>query len=66
VGILLSILLQVGANRLPFMQTALGTVPLTFLDWVRIVLVSSSIFVADEARKALARRLKSRRRSQQI
>jgi len=59
-ALLLSVLLQIAANRLPFMQAALGTVPLTLLDWAMIVLVSSSIFVADEVRKAFARRLRSK------
>ena len=59
-AVLLSILLQIAANRLPFMQTALGTVSLTLMDWAMIVLVSSSIFVADEVRKAVASKLRNR------
>jgi P-type Ca2+ transporter type 2C len=50
-AIVLSILLQILAEYVPFMQTALGTVPLSLRDWVIITLVSSSIFVADEVRK---------------
>ncbi|HDQ72151.1 MAG TPA: HAD family hydrolase [Chloroflexi bacterium] len=50
-AIVLSILLQILAEYVPFMQAALGTVPLGWQDWGLIVLVSSSIFVADEIRK---------------
>jgi len=57
----LSVLLQVAANRIPFMEAALGTVPLSLRDWAAIILISSSIFVADETRKAFARRSKGRR-----
>jgi len=50
-AILVSILLQIFAEHVPFMQAALGTVPLSLADWGLIVLVSSSIFIADELRK---------------
>ncbi|MFP3896881.1 MAG: cation-translocating P-type ATPase [Anaerolineales bacterium] len=50
-----SILLQIFAEHVPFMQAALGTVPLGLKDWGMIVLVSSSIFVADELRKLVSR-----------
>jgi len=50
-AIALSILLQLAAEHVPFMQVALGTVPLGWQDWGLIVLVSSSIFIADEVRK---------------
>ncbi len=56
-AIVLSILLQLAAEHVPFMQAALGTVPLTWQDWGLIVLVSSSIFFADEMRKLVQRRL---------
>jgi P-type Ca2+ transporter type 2C len=55
-AIVTSITLQVLAGRVPFMQRALGTVPLTLRDWGLIVLVSSSIFIADELRKLVQRR----------
>jgi len=51
-----SILLQLAAEHVPFMQTALGTTPLSWQTWGLIVLVSSSIFVADELRKFFQRR----------
>jgi Ca2+-transporting ATPase len=50
-AIVLSVSLQVLANRLPFLQTALGTEPLSLRDWGLVVLVSSSILIADEVRK---------------
>lgn len=50
-----SILLQIAAQQVPFMQVALGTVFLGLGDWGTIVLICSSIFVADELRKLVAR-----------
>ncbi|MFP4396330.1 MAG: cation-translocating P-type ATPase [Anaerolineales bacterium] len=55
-AIALSILLQLFAGLAPFMQTALGTVPLTGREWGLIVLVASSIFVAEELRKFVRQR----------
>jgi P-type Ca2+ transporter type 2C len=55
-AIVTSVVLQVLATRLPLLQMALGTVPLTWADWGLIVLVSSSIFSADEMRKLVVRR----------
>ncbi|MBM4429893.1 MAG: hypothetical protein FJ026_06015 [Chloroflexi bacterium] len=54
-AIVLSVLLQLAANRVPFMQTMLGTVSLTWRDWGVIVPICSSIFVADELRKLVSR-----------
>lgn len=54
----LSILLQITAGYAPFMQAMLGTVPLTWQDWGLIVLVSSSIFIADELRKYVQRKFR--------
>ncbi len=56
----ISVGLQYLATRVPFMQLALGTEPLTWQDWGLIVLVSSSIFVADELRKLVQRRRRAR------
>ncbi|MGC9335136.1 MAG: cation transporting ATPase C-terminal domain-containing protein, partial [Anaerolineae bacterium] len=55
-AIVLSVVLQIAAEYVPFMQMALGTVPLGWQDWGLIVLVSSSVFVADEIRKLVSRR----------
>ncbi|MFP3984402.1 MAG: cation-translocating P-type ATPase [Candidatus Bathyarchaeia archaeon] len=57
VAITISILLQVLVTVLPPLQVALGTVPLSPLEWLTIVLVSSSVFVADEVRKQVRRRI---------
>jgi len=56
-AIVTSILLQIAAVYVPFMQRALGTAPLSLADWGLIVLVSSSIFFVDEFRKYIQRRL---------
>ena len=56
-AIVLSIVLQIGAIYLPFMQNALGTAPLTINDWGTIILVSSSIFFVDEIRKLIQRKI---------
>jgi Ca2+-transporting ATPase len=53
----LSVTLQIAATYVPFMQIALATEPLALADWGMIALVSSSIFVADEIRKFIARRM---------
>jgi Ca2+-transporting ATPase len=55
-AIVISILLQLAAGYVPFMQMALGTTPLSWQDWGLIVLVSSSIFFADELRKFFQQR----------
>lgn len=55
-AIALSVVLQVAAQTVPFMQAALGTVPLGWVDWRSIVLISGSIFVADEMRKLVVSR----------
>jgi len=54
----LSLVLQVLASRLPILQTALGTQPLTLADWGRIIAVTCTVFIVDEVRKLLQRRRK--------
>ncbi len=56
IAIVTSILLQLSAVYVPFMQRMLGTAPLRLADWALIILVSSSIFIADELRKLVQRR----------
>ncbi len=53
-AIVVSVLLQIAAQTVPFMQVALGTVPLGWRGWGTIVLISGSILVADELRKFVA------------
>jgi hypothetical protein len=43
------------------MQAALGTVPLSLREWGQIMLVASSVFIADELRKAFQRARRKRR-----
>lgn len=51
----LSVALQVTVTTVPFLQVALDTVPLALEDWGLVILISSSVFVADEIRKAVQR-----------
>ncbi|NBD36432.1 MAG: HAD-IC family P-type ATPase, partial [Chloroflexi bacterium] len=55
-AISLSIFLQWASGYVPFLRSAIGTVPLTWQDWGLILLVACSIFVADEVRKFVQRR----------
>lgn len=59
-AIVLSATLQVLSTVVPFLQVALGTVPLPLDVWGIIVLVASSVFVAQEIRKLIAARLGKR------
>jgi P-type Ca2+ transporter type 2C len=54
-AIVVSVALQVAATRVGFLQTALDTSPLLLSDWLWIVAVSSSVFIADELRKLVQR-----------
>ncbi|HCX01723.1 MAG TPA: hypothetical protein DHO02_04855 [Syntrophaceae bacterium] len=49
----LAIILQIGAVQGPIGQWLFGTVGLTPGDWLLIVLVSSSIWIADELFKLM-------------
>jgi len=49
------IVLQFLALHTPFLQSILHTTPLTLYEWVTIIIVASSILVAEEVRKAYAR-----------
>ena len=57
-----SFLLQVLATELPLLQTALGTSSLSLVDWALVILVSSTIFIAEEVRK-LAMNVSGRKRA---
>ncbi|MBN2155444.1 MAG: HAD-IC family P-type ATPase [Candidatus Lokiarchaeota archaeon] len=57
-----SIVLTFLATVIPFFQTILRTQPLGIWDWCIIVLVSSSVWVADEIRKWVQFRRKRRNR----
>ncbi len=56
-AIIISVGLLYLATIVPFMQVALNTVPLRAVDWGRIVLVTSSIFILAEIRKYIWRRM---------
>jgi Ca2+-transporting ATPase len=55
-GIAMSVALQVLVTELPFLQTAFGTTSLSIADWIVVVLISSSVFIADEIRKLILKR----------
>ncbi len=57
IAIVASFSLNVLATTVPFLQTALGTVPLSLMEWVAVVLVASSILLVDEVRKFVRPRL---------
>ena len=52
-GLGIAVTLQIGAVHSPIGQMLFGTVELSLLDWLWIVLVSSSIWVADELFKLM-------------
>jgi len=54
-GILSAVLLQLLVLYLPAARTIFHTVPLTLADWVRILLVSGAILIADEMWKLVQR-----------
>ncbi|MHA1237892.1 MAG: calcium-translocating P-type ATPase, SERCA-type [Candidatus Odinarchaeia archaeon] len=60
-AIIISISLQALVIYLPPLQLAFETVGLTVFEWISIVLVSSSIFIAMELSKILMPRLKKRK-----
>lgn len=58
-AIITSVILQILAVSLPIFNLLLGTTPLSFIDWILIVLVSSSVFIGDEIRKFIQKRVKN-------
>jgi Ca2+-transporting ATPase len=54
-AIVVSVLLQIAANRLPFLQQVFGTEALRLTDWLMIVGIASTVLVADEIRKVFSR-----------
>jgi Ca2+-transporting ATPase len=52
-AIVASFTLQVLVTELSFFQIAFGTTSLSILDWGMVILVSSSVFIADEIRKLI-------------
>jgi Ca2+-transporting ATPase len=59
-AIIASIFLQILAVYLIPMNWFLGTVPILFIDWLLIVAVSSTVFIGDELRKFVQKKMKLR------
>jgi len=53
------IILQILAIYLPFMNYILNTVPLSFYDWILVIVISFSIILAEELRKYIAKNVRS-------
>jgi len=53
-----SVTLQVLATLLPPLKVALGTASISAWDWLTIILISSSVFFADELRKLVRKKVK--------
>ena len=58
-GAIISGILLYLATILPFFQEFLGTVALSFIDWILAIIISSSIILAEELRKFIALKRKS-------
>jgi len=52
-GVGIAIILQIGAVQSPIGQMLFNTIGLSLGDWLLIILVSSSIWVADELLKLM-------------
>jgi len=59
-GIGLAVILQLGVIYTPFMQKLFYTVPLGWDDWIVVILVAASIWLAEEIRKLFAPQIFSR------
>ncbi|MCH8003970.1 MAG: cation transporting ATPase C-terminal domain-containing protein, partial [Nanoarchaeota archaeon] len=57
-AILVSVIMQIIAVQTPFFNTFLKTVPLTLMDWLYVVLISSSVFVIVEIYKFVVKRVR--------
>jgi Ca2+-transporting ATPase len=54
-AVLLSLLLQIAVIYIPFLQQAFSTMSLSFGDWLRCVVVASSVLWLRELNKAIRR-----------
>jgi len=59
IGLIAAILLHLGVIYIPFMQRLFSTVALTLNDWLKILIVGSSVFWFEEIRKCFERSLSS-------
>lgn len=55
-GIAASVILQFLVTEFSFFNIALGTISLSAMDWISIFAVSSTVFFAEEIRKAVKRK----------
>jgi len=55
-AIIVSVLLQIAANRLPFLQQVFHTESLALQDWLIVVAIAATVVVADEIRKVFSRK----------
>jgi len=53
VAVISSIILQLVVIYTPFLQDLFGTVPLTFMEWVEILLISSTLIIVMSAKSRL-------------
>jgi P-type Ca2+ transporter type 2C len=63
IAILVSVALQFMVTVLPPMQFALGTTALSVFDWALIFAIASSVFIAEEIRKLIRKKLRAKRSS---
>ncbi len=56
VGFVISIILLILVTIIPVFQVILGTVAISIIDWIIVIIVSSVILLADEIRKIIERR----------
>ncbi|MFX1277617.1 MAG: HAD-IC family P-type ATPase, partial [Promethearchaeota archaeon] len=59
VGFAISVFLLILVTIIPMFQVILGTVALSINDWVIVIIVSSSVVLADEIRKVIEKRKKT-------
>jgi len=58
-GLTVGIILHLSVLYVPFLQQLFSTTPISLTDWLKIVLVGSTIFWAEEIRKYVAGRVKN-------
>jgi len=62
VGLIVAITLHLIVLYVPFFQQLFSTIPISLADWLKIVLVSSTVFWAEEIRKYIWNKLYNSRR----
>ncbi len=59
-GVGISIILLILATLLPFFQLTLGISALSIIDWILVIIVSSTVLLADEIRKIIRNQIKKK------